>query len=192
VAVRVGMRGTSDSGRRARTNVSGVTDLSSAPVPAVGSDDHVRGQGADAILYFDLACPHCAAAWRRVRALPLRLCFRHFPVASKHARAPVLHAAAEAAAQQRQDAFFEFCDSLYADHGHQDDPHLWERALELELELDRFERDRRSEAVAERVRRDFQGGIRAGITGTPAAFLDGQLVARNVPETLAAAVAEPA
>ena len=160
-------------------------------MPPVASDDHVRGQGPEAILYFDLACPHCAAAWRRVRALPLRLCFRHFPVASKHPRAPVLHAAAEAAAQQRPDAFFEYCDSLYADQGHQDDPHLWERARELELDLERFEHERRSEVVSERVRRDFQGGIRAGITGTPAAFVGGTLVARNVPETLAATVAEP-
>ena len=35
------------------------------------------------------------------------------------------------------------------------------------LDLERFEPDRRSDAVAERVRRDFEGGIRAGVTGTP-------------------------
>jgi protein-disulfide isomerase len=165
-------------------------ELSSRPVPPIAPDDHVSGVGLDAILYLDLACPHCAAAWEQIRALPLRLCFRHFPVASKHPRAPVLHAAAEAAALQRPAAFFELCDSIYADQGRQDDPHLWEHARRLELDLDRFERDRRSDAVAARVRRDFEGGIRAGVTGTPAAFAGGDVIARDVPAALAAAAGQ--
>jgi protein-disulfide isomerase len=167
-----------------------VSDLTSASVPPVGPDDHVTGEGAEAILYLDLACPHCAAAWQRIRALRLRLCARHFPVASKHPRAPALHAAAEAASRQRPEAFFELCDSIYADHGHQDDPHLWERAHRLKLDLDRFEGDRRSDAVVARVRRDFEDGIRAGITGTPAAFVNGGLISTGVPEALAATSAE--
>jgi protein-disulfide isomerase len=168
-----------------------VSRLTSAEVPPVGPEDHVRGEGAEAILYLDLACPHCAATWAALRELPLRLCFRHFPVSSKHPRAPALHAAAEAAGLQRSEAFFQICDSIYADQGRQDDPHLWERVRCLDLDLDRFERERRSEAVATRVRRDFEAGIRAGITGTPAAYLGGRLVARNVPEALAAAAGEP-
>jgi protein-disulfide isomerase len=147
-------------------------DLRSAGLPPIGQDDHVRGEGAEAIAYLDLGCPHCAAVWARLRERPLRLAFRHFPVASKHPRAPALHAAAEAAGAQG--AFWEMCDSIYADQGHQDDPHLWERVRRFELDLDRFEQDRRSDAVAARVRRDFESGIRAGIAGTPAIFLDGR------------------
>jgi protein-disulfide isomerase len=166
-------------------------ELTSAQVPALGADDHVRGEGTEAILYLDLACPHCAAAWTQIRALPLRLCFRHFPMASKHPRAPALHAAAEAAAMQRPEALWEMCDSIYADQGRQDDPHLWERVRSLELDLDRFERDRRSEAVAARVRSDFVAGVRAGITGTPAAWVAERLFARDVPGALAAVAGEP-
>ena len=165
-------------------------DLSSRAVPPIGPADHVSGEGREAILYLDLACPHCAAAWQRIRALSLRLCCRHFPVASKHPRAPALHAAAEAAALQRPAVFFELCDSIYADQGRQDDPHLWERARRLGLDLERFERDRRSDEVAARVRRDFEDGIRAGVTGTPAAFVEGELVARDVPTALAAVAAQ--
>jgi protein-disulfide isomerase len=153
--------------------VTAAGDLTSAAVPAIGADDHVRGRGPEAILYLDLACPHCAVAWIRVSELPLRLCFRHFPVASKHPRAPALHAAAEAAAAQREGAFWELCDSIYRSQGHQDDPHLWRRAEAIGLDLERFERDRRSAAVADRVRRDFEAGIRAGVAGTPAAFVAG-------------------
>jgi protein-disulfide isomerase len=83
----------------------------------------------------------------------------------------VLAHAAEAAALQG--AFWELHDSLYADQGRLDDPHLWERARRLGLDLDRFEADRRSDAVAERVERDFRHGIRAGVTSTPTLFLDG-------------------
>jgi protein-disulfide isomerase len=128
----------------------------------------VRGEGEGLIVYADLGCPHCAAAWAEIAARPGRIAFRHFPVASKHPRSPALHAAAEAAGAQGQ--FFAMVDSLYADRGHVDDPHLWERVERLELDLERFERDRRSPDLAARVRRDFRSGIRAGVAGTPALF----------------------
>ena len=70
-------------------------------------------------------------------------------------------------------------DSIYADPAHVDDPHLWRRATELGLELERFDADRRSAAVAERVRADFEAGIRAGITGTPTAFAGGSELPRR-------------
>jgi protein-disulfide isomerase len=146
-----------------------MTDLTSASVPPISPDDHVRGEGTEGlIVYADLGCPHCAAAWTEIAARPGRIAFRHFPVASKHPRAPALHAAAEAAGTQ--DRFFAMVDSLYADRGRVDDPHLWERATALGLDLERFERDRRGTATAARVRRDFESGIRAGVAGTPAIF----------------------
>jgi protein-disulfide isomerase len=148
-----------------------VADLASAPIPPLGEADHVAGPGAGEglVVYSDLGCPHCAAVWGRLRADPaLRLAFRHFPVRSKHPRAPALHGAAEAAGRQGQ--FFAMVDSIYADRGHVDDPHLWERAERLGLDLDRFEADRRAEDVAARVRTDFESGIRAGVGATPAIF----------------------
>jgi protein-disulfide isomerase len=143
-------------------------DLSSSPIPPLGPDDHVRGEGETVFVYADLGCPHCAATWAALVTSERQIAFRHFPVRSKHPRSPELHGAAEAAGNQG--AFFEFVDSLYADRGHVDDPHLWERLKRLGLDLDRFEADRRSEAVAKRVRRDFESGIRIGVAGTPAAF----------------------
>ena len=145
-----------------------MTDLSSAEVPPIGPEDHVRGEGEAIVVYADLGCPHCAGAWIELSARRNRLAFRHFPVASKHPRSPALHAAAEAAG--RQGRFFAMVDSLYADRGRVDDPHLWERAERFGLDLDRFEADRRGDAVAARVRRDFHSGIRAGVTTTPAVY----------------------
>ena len=120
------------------------------------------------IVYADLGCPHCAAAWAEIAARPGAVVFRHFPVASKHSRAPALHAAAEAAGLQGR--FFELVDSIYADRGRVDDPHLWGRAERLGLDLKRFEADRRSPGVRARVRRDFESGIRAGVVTTPTVF----------------------
>jgi protein-disulfide isomerase len=151
-----------------------VSDLTSAAPPPRQPGDHARGQGKELIVYADLGCPHCAAQWSRIGELEARIVFRHFPVASKHPRAPALHAAAEAAG--RQGAFFAMVDSLFADRGRVDDPHLWQRACDLGLDLERFEDDRRSTAVAARVQRDFASGIRAGVTGTPAVFLEGRVV----------------
>lgn len=146
-----------------------MADLGSAPIPPVGPDDHVCGKGEEGmVVYADLGCPHCAADWPRLREQPGRLVFRHFPVASKHPRSPALHAAAEAAG--RQGSFFEMVDSLYADRGRVDDPHLWERVERLGLDLERFEVDRRSNDAQARIRADFQSGIRAGVAGTPAIF----------------------
>ena len=139
-------------------------------MPPVGPSDHVRGDGALAIVYADLGCPACATAWARLDAMELRLCWRHFPIASKRPRSPALHAAAEAVAAQSGPAFWSFVDSLYSDPGHCDDPHLWARVRELGLELDRFEADRRSPAITARVQHDFEGGIRAGVMGTPTVF----------------------
>jgi protein-disulfide isomerase len=148
-----------------------VTSLSSAPVPPRRPADHARGDGPVLVVYADLACPHCAAEWARLRSVDATVVFRHFPVAGKHPRAPALHAAAEAAGMQGR--FFEMVDSLYGDRGHVDDPHLWERVRELGFDLDRFEADRRSDEVVTRIRSDFESGIRAGVTGTPAYFRNG-------------------
>jgi protein-disulfide isomerase len=122
--------------------------------------------------YGDYECPYCAQTDLILAELPVRRVFRHFPVVSKHPRARVLAHAAEAAALQV--AFWEMHDSLFADQGHLDQPHLWQRVDQLGLDLDRFEADRRTEAVEERVQRDFRAGVRAGVVTTPTLFVDGR------------------
>jgi protein-disulfide isomerase len=164
--------------------VSEPQPLGSAPPAPIGPDDHVRGSGPEAIVYLDLACPRCAGSWAGIRALPMRICVRHFPIASKRPRSPALHAATEAAALQSEGAFWAMWDSLLDDRAHVDDPHLWERIEGLGLDLERFDRDRRSDAVAERIQRDFRGGIRAGVTATPAAYARGGMVLGELPDAL--------
>ena len=103
----------------------------------------------------------------RLLASGARWAFRHFPVRSKHPRAWAAACAAEAAALQG--AFEPMHLSLFGDQARLEDPHLWERAERLGLDLARFDADRRSDAVVARVRRDFESGIRAGVVTTPTA-----------------------
>ncbi|NLT06925.1 MAG: DsbA family protein [Solirubrobacterales bacterium] len=149
-----------------------MTSLGSQPVPALVGDDHTVGDGPLVIEYSDLECPYCAKANLLLGGLAVRRVFRHFPVVSKHPRARVLAHALEAAGLQG--AFWEMHGSLYADQGHLDDPHLWERCERLGLDVARFEADRRSDAVAERVERDFRSGLRAGVMTTPTLFVGGR------------------
>ena len=87
------------------------------------------------------------------------MAFRHFPVRTSHPRAWAAACAAEAAGLQGR--FWEMHDLLFADQARLEDPHLWERARTLGLDLERFDADRRSPAVETRIRRDFESGVRA-------------------------------
>jgi len=132
------------------------------------------------IEYGSYECPYCAKADELLSGVPVRRVFRHFPVVSKHPRARVLAHAAEAAGLQGR--FWEMHDSLMADQAHLDDPHLWRRCETLGIDVARFDADRRSEAVEERVQRDFRSAIRAGVTTTPSLVLDG-VVHPGVPDS---------
>jgi protein-disulfide isomerase len=138
----------------------------------VGAGDHVRGEGRLVLVYGDYECPYCAALEARLREVAARVCFRHFPVRSSHPRAHAAACAAEAAALQG--AFWPMHDALFADQGRLEDPHLWERAQRLGLDVDRFDADRRADAVVEKVRGHFRTGVRAGVATTPTVFVDGR------------------
>ena len=152
-------------------------------MPDLGPADHVRGpDGARAVIvYGDYECPFCAALDARLAAAPLRVAFRHFPVRASHPRAHAAACAAEAAALQG--AFWPMHDALFADQARLEDPHLWTRAEALGLDLERFDADRRSPALSERVRDGLRAGVRAGVATTPTVFVGGHAYAgRPTPE----------
>ena len=143
--------------------------LTSAPIPAVTPQDHVRGDAGDpalVVMYADFSCPRCAVSAIALRDAGTPVAFRHFALKSRHPRSVPLAQAAEAAALQG--AFWPFHDALFTDQGHIDDPHLWARCEALGLDVGRFESDRRSESVAGRVAGHLREGMRAGVTTTPA------------------------
>ena len=159
-----------------------MTELGSAPPPNPSPQDHVRGPERAPVIveYADFECPFCAALSLRLDRGSLRRVFRHFPVRSSHPRAWAAACAAEAAALQGQ--FWEMHDLLLADQGRLEDPHLWERAGRLGLDLERFDADRRSNAVISRVRGDFNSGVRAGVVTTPSVFAGARMLTGQIGE----------
>jgi protein-disulfide isomerase len=146
----------------------------------VNQRDHVRGPETAPVTlveYGDFECPYCAAAHvilKEVQATmgdQLRLVFRHFPLTQIHPHAEPAAEASEAAGAQGQ--FWEMHDLLYENQPRLDPPHLLMYAEELGLDVERFARELEEGAYRERVRGDFLSGVRSGVNGTPAFFING-------------------
>ncbi len=141
------------------------------------------------IEYGDFQCPACAAFHPIVRRLlqdrtdTLRFVFRHLPLVTVHSNALATARAAEAAGQQGQ--FFEYYDQLYehqTDWASQKDPseQLTKYAQTIGLgDLDRFQRDRASEAVDDAISADRRSADRIKAESTPTFLINGQRVVDN-------------
>src|SRR6266850_4995364 len=149
-------------------------------LPVSDRRDHIRGNPtgrATLVEYGDFECPYCGRAHPIVKELmrrmgeDIRFVFRHFPMTQIHPQAELAAEAAEAAAAQGK--FWEMHDALYE---HQDEfgPDLVATlAKRLRLDTSRFEDDLVSGRFRDHVNRDFMGGVRSGVNGTPTFFVDG-------------------
>ncbi|TMM09226.1 MAG: DsbA family protein [Actinobacteria bacterium] len=142
--------------------------------------DHVRGpEGAKSILeYGDYECPYSRAAYRSIERVEaqldgkMRFAFRHFPLTRIHPHALAASLAAEAASLQGR--FWEMHDTLFHSQKALEDDDLRRYASELRLDVKRFDEDRRSEPVVERIERDIRSAIASDeVLGTPTLFIDG-------------------
>ncbi|MGH7453757.1 MAG: DsbA family protein [bacterium] len=145
----------------------------------VNERDHVKGP-ADAkitlVEYGDYECPDCGRAYSIVQEIQkrfagrLRFVFRNFP---KHEIHPNARAAAEAAeATAAQGKFWEMHELLFKNQRQLDFDHILEYAASLGLDMDRFTREWQNHVYEERVREDYQSGMRSGVAGTPTFFIN--------------------
>ena len=146
----------------------------------VGPNDHVQGAlDAPIVLleYGDFECPYCGEAYAEIKAVQramgdsLCFAFRHFPLANAHPHAERAAEFAEAAATIGR--FWEMHDVLYENQQALDDRSLSRYATELGLAPALVASALNGE-FSEHIRRDFQGGVRSGVNGTPCLFLNGQ------------------
>lgn len=143
--------------------------------------DHVRGpEHAPVTLveYGDYACQHCRLVEPILRALRNRLgdryryVFRHFPLPSTDPNAEFAAEAAEAAAAQGK--FWEMHEWLYrAPVSSLTRERLVERAGEIGLDVERFERELDEGVHAERVQEDVESGLASSVVGTPTFYVNG-------------------
>jgi hypothetical protein len=109
--------------------------------------DNVRGLGrAHIVEYGDYECPYSRAAYREIhrvaREVEFRFAFRHFPLTEIHPRALAAAGAAEAASLQGH--FWEMHDWLFHNQRTLADPDLHAAAIELALDVPRFDGDVRA------------------------------------------------
>jgi protein-disulfide isomerase len=128
--------------------------------------------------YGDYECPYSRLAFRAIeeveRMAPggVRFAFRHYPLTDVHPHAMTASCAAEAAAMQ--DRFWEMHELLYHRQKALEDSDLRGYAKELGLDAARFDSDRASSAVLERIQRDVRSGDATGeVLGTPTLFING-------------------
>lgn len=146
----------------------------------VTAEDHIRGPVDAAVTlveYADFQCPHCAAAHVSLAELleqrpdSVRLVFRHFPLVNVHPHAELIAETAEAAGEHGR--FWEMHDWLF-EHQEQLDPvHLALGAEQVGLPVDDLAGAVNSHARLDRIRRDIVSGVRSGVDGTPAFFVNG-------------------
>jgi protein-disulfide isomerase len=126
--------------------------------------------------YGDFECPYCGAAYPVVAGLRrkfgdrLRLVFRHFPLTNVHPHAQAAAEASEWAAAQGR--FWEMHDRIYETQKQLSEPHLLRIGEELQLEAASLSRTLKDHLFFARVKEDFLGGIKSGVKGTPAYFLN--------------------
>jgi protein-disulfide isomerase len=129
-------------------------------------------------MYGDFQCPYCTAAQSIVRRVRerldgrLRFVFRHLPLTEIHPDAERAAEAAEAAAAQG--AFWEMHDGMYANHGRLGEDDLVALAKRLGLDAERLRAELIDGVYAARVARDAEAVRAAGITSTPAFFINGE------------------
>lgn len=150
--------------------------------PRVPMDGRGPGRGPEDALvtiveFSDYQCPYCQRAETVVQQIlerypeQVRFVYRHFPLDRIH---PQARPAAEAAVcAEEQGRFWEYHERLFTEGSKYDEESLARYAAEVELDLEAFEKCREQDATRQRVEADVAAGRAAGVTGTPAFFVNG-------------------
>ena len=156
---------------------------------AVSADGFPSYGSADATVtiveFSDFECPYCARVLptleqaKRQYGDRLRVVYRHYPLTGIH---PHAWKAAEASlCAHEQGRFWEMHDLMFAEQGALTVADLRAKAAGLNLDAEAFNRCLDSGRHHEAVLADVRAGDAAGVSGTPAMFVNGRFVGGAVP-----------
>jgi protein-disulfide isomerase len=137
------------------------------------------------VKFEDFHCPFCKRVQPALTEIlsrygdKVRLVHRDFPIDRLHPEASKAHEAARCANDQEK--FWAYHDVLYANAPKGSPEQLKAYAQEVGLDLAAFEHCLNSGKYQAAVQQDVEGGTRAGVTGTPAFFINGQLISGAQP-----------
>ena len=168
---------------RAAATIQSFLVAPESPVFAISTTDQPSLGKADApvtiVAFTDYQCPSCAAMHPELERLvkeygdKVRLVTRDFPL-SQHAEAFKAAEAAEAARDQGK--YWEYIQILLRNQSALTVDKLKGYASELALDRTKFDSALDSGKFAESVQRDIDDGMKLGINGTPAIFINGRRV----------------
>jgi len=155
-------------------------DVEVAGAPTKGPDS----APVTIIEFSDFQCPFCSrvnptlAQVRETYGDKVRIAFRQFPLAIH----PNAQKAAEASlCAHDQGKFWQMHDAMFSAQQELAVEQLKAKAASLELDSEQFNSCLDSGKYADRVAQDMAAGQAAGVSGTPAMFVNGRLVSGAVP-----------
>ena len=137
------------------------------------------------IEFSDFECPYCGGLFPTLKQVEnnyadkIRIVYRQFPLTNIHPHAQKAAEASLCAFEQQH--FWEFHDSMFGNQRELSVPDLKQRAVNLKLDAAKFNECLDSGREAAAIQVDIQEGARAGVTGTPALFINGRLLSGNQP-----------
>jgi protein-disulfide isomerase len=137
------------------------------------------GAAVEMIEFSDFECPFCLNAFPTVKQVMstygdrIRLVYRHFPLPN-HPRARPAAEAAQCAHEQGK--FWEYHDRLFGNQGLLGDDDLKQHAAQLGLDAGQFNGCYESKKYTADIDADMRAGSEAGVSGTPAFFINGRVL----------------
>lgn len=127
--------------------------------------------------FSDFECPYCSKAQQVVKEFMAKngkdvtFVYKHFPLTQIHEQAEPAALASWAAFQQGK--FWEYHDALFEQQSKLSEDFYVEIAKSLKLDLEKFNRDRKSPEAKEAIKKDFELGKSLGVRGTPSFLVNG-------------------
>jgi protein-disulfide isomerase len=135
--------------------------------------------------FSDFHCPYCRSVQPTLNQLlakyptQVRLAYKHFPLDDRHPQARKVAEASWCA--QRQNKFWEFHDTVYANPPEGNDATISGLATKAGLDLKTFAECMASGKPAAVVQAQIDEGGHYGVDGTPGFFVNGRLLSGAVP-----------